>query len=81
MTPVAAHQDEKVLLIRANAHLFSRSDVLADFEIETIKEMHDRVVQCGGAAMTRAERAVVETALEAMVLAPRQDLTDKELAA
>ncbi len=80
MTPVASKQDAGVLLVRANAHLFSRAEVLADFEIRVIREAHDRVVQRGG-VITANERRVVEDALAAMVSAPRQDLTDKGLAA
>lgn len=80
MTPVAVHQDDGVLLVRASAHLHSRSEVLTDFEAATIREAFDRVILSDG-VMSAAEREVVVAALEAMVLAPRQDLTDVGLAA
>ncbi len=80
MTPVAARQCDGVLLVRASAHMHNRGDCLADFERDTIREAFDRVVLSHG-VMSADERRVVEQALEAMVLAGRQDLTDAGLAA
>lgn len=71
---------EKLLLIRANSLMSARLEVLADFEAETVREVHDRVVYRGG-VMSAAERTVVTDALDAMMTAPRQDLTDAGLAA
>lgn len=70
----------RLKLIRANALMFDRAEVLADFEREVIREAHDRVVLKGGVASAE-EMRVVEDALEAMASAGRQDLTDKGLAA
>lgn len=78
--PEGPMSSEVILLIRANALLFSRAEVLADFEIETIRAAHDRRV-LGGGSVTEAELRVVRDALDAMLAAPRQDLTDADLAA
>ena len=81
MTPVPMRrQDARMLLVRANALLHRRAEVLAEFEAQTIREAHDRVVLNGG-ALSPAERQVIEAALEAMVMAGRQDLTDQGQAA
>lgn len=75
-----SQQSDLWLLVRAKAHLYRRADVLADFEAELITEAFGRVVLDGG-PLTPAERQVVEAALEAMILAPRQDLTSMGQAA
>lgn len=69
-----------ILLIRANALAHLRAEVLADFELATVREAHDRVVFRGG-VLTEAERQVVQEAVDAMLSAPRQDLTCEGLAA
>lgn len=74
MTPDA------LLLIRANALLHSRAEVLADFEVDTIREAHRRCL-AGQGELSGAERRVIEDAVAAMLAAPRQDLTDAGLAA
>ena len=71
---------DTLLVIRANALMHTRRDVLADFETETVREAHDRVV-FGKGVMTTAERDVIQAALDAMQVAPRQDLTTAGLAA
>lgn len=71
----------EVLLIRANAMLFQRGEVLADFEAGVIEEAHRRVVWQRGALPTQAELQVIQDALTAMLAAPRQDLTNMGLAA
>lgn len=68
------------LAIRANALAYQRGDVLADFEITLITDVHRRVVRDGG-VMTASERQVIEEAVAAMAAAPRQDLTQAGLAA
>ena len=55
-------------------------EVLADFERELIREVHDRIVLRTGVA-TASELQVVEDALAAMDAAGRQDLTDMGMAA
>lgn len=72
--------DDRMVLIRANAFMGSRRDVLAEFERDVIREAHHRVVRRGGVA-TAMEMAVVQDALAAMQAAGRQDLTDKGMAA
>ncbi|WEK38655.1 MAG: hypothetical protein P0Y50_08825 [Candidatus Brevundimonas colombiensis] len=71
---------ETVLLIRANALMHTRREVLADFEAETVREAHDRVV-LGRGVLSAGEARVVGDALAAMVAAPRQDLTAAGMAA
>lgn len=69
-------------IIRANALMFTRSDVLADFEIELIKEVHGRLTgSLFSRVVTPAEWSVIDDAVAAMEAAPRQDLTDSGLAA
>ena len=71
---------DTLLMIRANALMHTRRDVLADFEAALIREAHDRVVY-GKGVLTDAERQVVQEAFGAMQAAPRQDLTAAGLAA
>ncbi len=74
------HADD-ILLIRANAHVYQRAEVLTDFEIQTIREAFDRRIVRLGAPVTADERRVISEAMDAMVSAGRQDLTDMGLAA
>lgn len=62
----------RMRLIRANALLFYRGEVLADFEQQLIREAHGRVVRDGGVA-TPAEWAVIDAATEAMTSAGCQE--------
>lgn len=71
---------DTLLLIRANALMHSRGDVLADFEADLVREAHDRVVH-GVGVLADAERVIVQDALDAMLAAPRQDLTAAGIAA
>lgn len=71
---------DTLLLIRANALLHTRREVLADFEADTVRDAHDRVVY-GRGVLTADERRVIDDAISAMIHAPRQDLTDAGLAA
>lgn len=70
-----------LILIRANALLHSRAEVLADFEQALVREVHDRVIYRAGAAPTPAELDVINDALSAMLSAPTQSLTTAGLAA
>lgn len=78
-----AQAELEVRIIRANALLFRRGDVLADFEADLIRSAHRRLVRSGDqpGQVTAAEWAVIDDAVEAMERAPRQDLTDAGLAA
>lgn len=71
---------DTLLMIRANALMHTRRDVLADFEAALVREAHDRVVH-GKGVLTDAERQVARDAFDAMRSAPRQDLTAAGLAA
>ncbi|MEC7797463.1 MAG: hypothetical protein VX755_09090 [Pseudomonadota bacterium] len=71
---------DTVMLIRANALMHSRREVLADFEAETVREAHDRVVY-GRGVLSAEEARVVADAVSAMIAAPRQDLTAEGIAA
>lgn len=71
---------DTLLLISTNALMHTRREVLADFEADTVREAHDRVVY-GRGVLTDDERRVIEDAMAAMIHAPRQDLTDAGLAA
>jgi hypothetical protein len=71
---------DTVMLIRANALMHSRREVLADFEAETVREAHDRVVY-GRGILSANEARVVAEAISAMIAAPRQDLTSAGMAA
>ncbi len=83
MSPAAVHRRDCTRIIRANALMFNRGEVLADFERDTIQEAHRRLtrsrVELG--CVTPAEWQVIDDAVEAMKRAPRQDLTDAGLAA
>lgn len=79
--PVARPLDTRLRLIRARALASSRSDVLADFEIELLREVNARVASDPGAVVTAAEWRVIDDAVSAMASAPRQDLTAAGLAA
>lgn len=70
-------------VIQASALLYQRRDVLADFEAELIEEVRGRVLRDPQVvrAITAAEWAVIDDAMEAMRAAPRQDLTAAGLAA
>lgn len=68
----------RVRAIRANALMFSKGDVLADFERSLVREVHDRP---DVEITTPCEWAVIDAAIDAMESAPRQDLTDAGLAA
>ncbi len=70
-----------VLLVRAFAWLHFRADVLSDFEIDLIREVHARRRRDPSSPVTPAELAVIEDAVAAMRSAPRQDLTSAGLAA
>lgn len=80
MTAASMPGSPRLKALRANALMFYRGEVLADFERELIREVHDRVVVRNGAA-TASELQVIEDALAAMDAAGRQDLTDMGLAA
>lgn len=69
---------QRITLIRANALMFSKGEVLADFERDLLREVHGRPDL---RITTPAEWHVIDAAIEAMTAAPRQDLTDKGLAA
>lgn len=74
--------EQQLRVIRANALMFTRGDVLADFEAELIAEVHKGLVQSRFTrVVTPAEMAVIDDAMAAMQAAPRQDLTDKGMAA
>lgn len=71
-----------IRIIRANALLEQRGEVLADFEIETIRTVRRRVGNQGlPFVVTPAEWQVIDDAVAAMERAPRQDLTDAGQAA
>lgn len=70
-----------LVVIRANALLHSRAEVLADFEQALVREVHDRVIIRAGAAPTPSELDVITDALAAMLSAPTQHLTSAGLAA
>lgn len=65
------------LIKRARSLLWVRQDVLADFEIALINEVYSRVLANPASirAVTAGEWCVIEDATEAMLAAPRQDLT------
>lgn len=72
----------RIRIIRAHALTYSHADVLADFEIELIREVHGRIRRQGSIrSVTPAEWQVIDDATEAMSRAPRQDLTAAGLAA
>lgn len=72
----------RIRIIRAHALTYSHADVLADFEIELIREVHGRFLGQGSTrSITPAEWQVIDDATEAMSRAPRQDLTAAGLAA
>ena len=60
------------LLFRARMMMLGRRDVLADFEVETIRTADDRV-RGGLGVVSPAERMVIQDALDAMIAAGRQD--------
>lgn len=68
---------------QASSMLHQRREVLADFEAELIEEVRGRVLSdpAAVAAVTAAEWRVIDDAMEAMLSAPRQDLTAAGLAA
>lgn len=73
---------DRIRLIRAHLLTFSHGEVLADFEIELIREVHGRFRdQASLRAVTSAQWQVINDALDAMSRAPRQDLTAAGLAA
>lgn len=80
MTATQMPASPRLKTIRANALMFYRAEVLADFERDLIREVHDRIVLRTGVA-TVSELQVIEDALAAMDAAGRQDLTDMGLAA
>ena len=80
MTAAQMPASPRLKALRANALMFYRAEVLADFERELIREVHDRIVLRTGVA-TASELQVVEDALAAMDAAGRQDLTDMGMAA
>lgn len=80
MTAAQMPASPRLKALRANALMFYRSEVLADFERDLIREVHDRVILRTGAA-SASEMQVIEDALAAMDAAGRQDLTDVGLAA
>lgn len=72
----------RIRLIRAHALTFSRAEVLADFEVSLIREVHGRCMdQRSIRSITPGEQQVIDEALAAMTRAPRQDLTAAGLAA
>lgn len=80
---LVAQVAQEIRIIRANALLFFRGDVLADFEADLIRSAHRRLVRSGDqpGQVTSAEWAVIDDAVAAMERAPRQDLTEMGLAA
>lgn len=80
MTAASIPTSPRLKALRANALMFYRGEVLADFERDLIREVHDRIVLRTGVA-TVSELQVIEDALAAMDAAGRQDLTDVGLAA
>lgn len=79
----AAVSHDLIQLVRVNALVYQRGEILADFEIEVIRDVHRRVVREKGyvSTVTDQEWLVIDGALEAMLRAPRQDLTNMGLAA
>lgn len=71
-------RDLQVKIIRANALMFGKGDVLADFERDLVREVHGRR---DITVTTEAEWQVIDDAVAAMEAAPRQDLTAAGLAA
>lgn len=73
-----SRRDQEVRIIRANALMHSKGDVLTDFERDLVREVHRRRDL---AVTTAAEWQVINDAIAAMDAAPRQDLTAAGLAA
>lgn len=75
-------RSNRIRIIRAHALTYSHAGVLADFEIELIREVHGRCLGQGSTrSITPAEWQVIDDATEAMSRAPRQDFTAAGLAA
>jgi len=72
----------RVRLEQAHALTFTHGEVLADFEIHLIREVHARSRELGTVKnVTANEWHVIDAAHAAMKSAPRQDLSDMGLAA
>lgn len=73
-------RDQARMIVTAHTLAYTRADVLADFELELVQDVYQRV-QIGGGLPTAEEMRVIEDARAAMLAAPRQDLTAAGLAA
>ena len=81
--PSAKPSHDELQLVRTRHLVHLRGEVLADFETALVEEVHRRVIleRRNLASVTASEWLVLDGALEAMLRAPRQDLTDMGLAA